>query len=152
LIFSLILWFDETKIELFGLKASRLEETWHHPFREVWWWQLHAVGGFPAAGTGRLVRIERKMYREILDEKPDPKRSGPQTVGERFTFQQDNNPKHTAKATQELLQNRSLNFLEWPSQSPDLNPIKHLQRDLKIYVQRCSPSNLTELERICREE
>uniref|UniRef100_A0AAZ3QSZ8 Caspase-6 n=1 Tax=Oncorhynchus tshawytscha TaxID=74940 RepID=A0AAZ3QSZ8_ONCTS len=40
--------------------------------------------------------------------------------------------------------------LEWPSQSPDLNPIEHLWRDLKIAVQRCSPSNLTELERICR--
>jgi hypothetical protein len=37
-------------------------------------------------------------------------------------------------------------------QSPDLNPIKHLWRDLKIARQRLSPSNLTELERICREE
>ena len=46
----------------------------------------------------------------------------------------------------------SLNVLEWPSQSPDLNPIKHLWRDLKMAVQQSSPSNLTELERICREE
>jgi hypothetical protein len=44
----------------------------------------------------------------------------------------------------------SLNVLEWPSQSPDLIPIKHLWRNLKIAVKRCSPSNLTELERICR--
>jgi hypothetical protein len=34
----------------------------------------------------------------------------------------------------------------------DLNPIGHLWRDLKIGVQQRSPSNLTELERICREE
>ena len=34
----------------------------------------------------------------------------------------------------------------------DLDPIKHLWRDLKIAVQRRSTSNLTELERICREE
>ena len=33
-----------------------------------------------------------------------------------------------------------------------MNPIKHLSRDMKIAVQRRSPSNLTELERICREE
>ena len=33
-----------------------------------------------------------------------------------------------------------------------MNPIEHLWRDLKIAVQECSPSNLTELERICREE
>ena len=44
------------------------------------------------------------------------------------------------------------NVLKGPSQSPDLNPIEHLWRDLKIAVQRCSPSNLTELEKICREE
>uniref|UniRef100_A0A673YPH3 Tc1-like transposase DDE domain-containing protein n=1 Tax=Salmo trutta TaxID=8032 RepID=A0A673YPH3_SALTR len=66
--------------------------------------------------------------------------------------QQDNNPKHTAKTTQEWLQDKSLNVLEWPSQSPDLNPIEHLWTDLKIAVQRRSPSNLAELERICREE
>ena len=33
-----------------------------------------------------------------------------------------------------------------------MNTIKHLWRDLKIAVQRRSPSNLTEFERICRAE
>jgi hypothetical protein len=33
-----------------------------------------------------------------------------------------------------------------------LNLIKNLWRDVKIAVQRRSPSNLAELERICREE
>ena len=46
----------------------------------------------------------------------------------------------------------SLNVFEWPSQIPDLNPIEHLWRDPKIAVQQRSPSNLTELERIYREE
>ena len=54
------------------------------------------------------------------------------------------------KTTQEWLWDKSLNVLEWPSQSPDLNQIEHLWRDLKVDVQQ--PSNLTELERICREE
>uniref|UniRef100_A0AAZ3PR59 Tc1-like transposase DDE domain-containing protein n=1 Tax=Oncorhynchus tshawytscha TaxID=74940 RepID=A0AAZ3PR59_ONCTS len=58
---------------------------------------------------------------------------------------------HVQKTTEWLL-DKSLNVLEWPSQSPDLNHIEHLWRDLKIAVQRRSPSNLTELEMICREE
>jgi hypothetical protein len=33
-----------------------------------------------------------------------------------------------------------------------LNLIEHLWRDLKLAVQRPSATNLTELERICREE
>ena len=69
-------------------------------------------------------------------------------LGRSFTFQQGNDPKRTAKTTQERLRDKSLNVLEWPSQ----NPIKHLWRDLKIAVQWSSVSNLTKFERICREE
>ena len=55
------------------------------------------------------------------------------------------------KITQEWLQDKSLYVLERPSLSPDLNLIEHW-RYLKIAVQQHSPSNLTELERLCREE
>ena len=73
-------------------------------------------------------------------------------LGRRFNFQQDNAPKYTAKTMQEWLRDKSLKILEWPNQSPDLNPIEHPWRALKIAVQQRSSSNLTNNERICREE
>ncbi len=90
-------------------------------------------------------------YRDILDENL-LQSAQDLRLGRRFTFQQDNDPKHTAKITKAWLHNNSVTVLEWPSQSPDLNPIEHLWRDLKMAVHQRLPSNLTELERICKEE
>ncbi|KAG2468130.1 TCB1 transposase, partial [Polypterus senegalus] len=159
-----ILWSNETKIELFGMNARRhvwrKPSTAHHqantiPTVKHGGGSIMLWGCFSVAGTGRLGRIKGKMtaamYRDILDE--NLLQSALELrLGRRFIFQQDNNPKHTAKISKEWLQDNSVNVLEWPSQSPDLNPIEHVWRDLKMAVHRCFPSNLMELERCCKEE
>jgi hypothetical protein len=93
-----IFWSDETKIERFGVNEKR--HVWRKPgtLPTVRLW-----GCFSAAGTGRLVRIKGKMngakYREILDENL-LQSIQELRLGLRFTFQQDNVHKHTAKTTQ----------------------------------------------------
>ncbi len=112
-------------------------------------------GCFSAKGTGRLHRIEERMdgamYREILANNLLPSVRALK-MGRGWFFQHYNDPKHTARATKEWLIKKQFKVMEWPSQSPDLNPIENLWRELKLCVAQRQPQNLKDLEKTCMEE
>jgi len=58
-----------------------------------------------------------------------------------FVFQQDNNPKHTAKITQTFFKSSRMKVLDWPPQSSDLNPIENLWSILDKKIDKTGVTN-----------
>ncbi|KAK3522610.1 hypothetical protein QTP86_027195 [Hemibagrus guttatus] len=112
-------------------------------------------GCFAASGPGRLAVINGTMnsavYQKILKENVRPSVCDLK-LKRTWVLQQDNDPKHTSKSTSEWLKKNKMKTLEWPSQSPDLNPIEMLWHDLKKVVHARKPSNVAELQQFCKDE
>ncbi|KAK3513183.1 hypothetical protein QTP70_009768 [Hemibagrus guttatus] len=159
-----VIWSDETKIELFGKNSTcrvwRRKNAELHPKNTIptvkhGGGNIMLWGCLSAKGPGRLIRVKERMngamYREILSKNLLPSARALK-MKRGWVFQHDNDPKHTARATKEWLRKRHFKVLEWPSQSPDLNPTENLLRELKIHVAQPQPQNITALEEICMEE
>ncbi|XDV52100.1 hypothetical protein PO909_020865 [Leuciscus waleckii] len=159
-----VMWSDETKIELFGHNSTnrvwRKKNDEYHPKNTIptvkhGGGSIMLWGCFSAHGTGRLHCIKERMtgamYCEILGNNLPPSVRALK-MGRGWVFQRDNDPKHTARITKEWLCKKHIKVLAWPSQSPDLNPIENLWRELKLRVSQRQPRNLTDLEKICVEE
>jgi hypothetical protein len=105
-------------------------------------------GAFCAHGVGILHRIEGIMMKEhynfILQNVMLP--SADMLFGrENWIFQQDNDPKHTAIIDKELIREEGITTFQWPSQSPDLNPIENLWSILDYQCKSRRPSNEAQL-------
>lgn len=65
---------------------------------------------------------------------------------------QDNAPTHTSKVVKEWLHNHGVNCLDFPSYSPDLNPIENLWADIERRVNERAPTTIEELQDMIAEE
>ncbi len=143
-----VLWSDESKVNLFD--SDGVQHVWRHPAEEyqencalptvkhgggsimVW-------GCMTTAGTGELQFIggnmDSNMYCDILKQKMIPSLQ-----------------KHTAKMTTALLLKVKVKVMEWPSMSPDLNPIEHMWGIPKRKVEKHHVSNIQQLRDVIVEK
>ncbi|GFX54205.1 transposable element Tcb1 transposase [Trichonephila clavipes] len=107
----------------------------------VWGWMS-------SYGVGRLHIVSGTVkamdYIEILQNKLLP------TVRDLFgnqswIFTDDNAPCHRAKVVQKWLKDHTVNIMNWPRQSPDLNPIDNLGFKIGYEISKKKPSNKREL-------
>jgi hypothetical protein len=115
-------------------------------------------GCMTTAGVGLMCRIEGKMdaelYEEILEDHVFQTLEYYDLDSSNFIFQQDNDPKHTSKRAKKWFEDHEVQLLDWPAQSPDLNPIEHLWHILKMHLQQYEnpPKGIQELWERVQEE
>ncbi len=107
-----------------------------------------------SAGVGPLCflksTVNAAIYQEILEHFMLP--SADKLYGDAdFNFQQDLAPAHTAKGTKSWFNDHGVTVLDWPANSPDLNPIENLWGIVKRKMRDTRPNNADELKVTVKE-
>jgi DDE superfamily endonuclease len=109
----------------------------------------------PARGIGRLhvingmvdadKHITGILKPKLLPSAKDMFGTSARDRSNSFVFQQDSAPCHTAKTVKAWFARNKVNVLDWPGNSPDLNPIANSWFRLKRVVRERHSTNKRQL-------
>lgn len=159
-----VIWSDETKINRFNsdgrvwswirdgeqLQPKHVKATRKHGGGGIMFWSAISY-----AGVGWICKIDgimdRYVYKQILEEDLSPMVNyTAENLGlqrDQLIFQQDNDTKHKSDVVMNYLSEQEFEVMDWPAQSPDLNPIENMWRLLKIKLNEYDtpPKGMNEL-------
>lgn len=136
-------WYKHTVVRAVDIWSEDCRFDFRHGGGNMMFW-----GCFTAKGTGLLPHIIGKM--EPCTVHSLETTSCPLLASWKWdvVFQHDND----TKTTKEWLKRKHIKVMECPNQSPDINPIENVWRELKVQVAKQQLTNPNALERICKKE
>jgi transposase len=147
---------DETAFDIFRNKVRRWHKDGQKPIRRLpkSRQKVMAWGGISEKGKTPLFCFTNIMdgpfYVSILQTQLAP--AAQNMYGRSWRLQQDNDPKHTCRVAKDFLAQNRVKVMDWPANSPDLNPIENLWQIIKNKVEKRMPQNVEELKEFLVEE
>ena len=140
---DLVIFSDETTVYLNQVKGrvwnppgnKKIVRTVKHPTKVNVW------GCFSSRGFGRIICFKENLNakrmcniyeRALLPTATD--HFGPGSTS--WKLQEDNDPKHMSKMAKKWREENGVQRIDWPSMSPDINPIENVWHLLKMSLQK----------------
>lgn len=155
-----VMWSDESTFTQFGSFTSFVRRpkgfrfvqryttaTIKHPESIMAWGCISTYGRGGLTILKKNERMNSRRYIQLLDGKLQVFMN----IHSCTYFMQDSAPCHVSKESRDWFAGQGVRLMEWPGNSPDLNPIENVWRIMKGKVSLRRPRTLLELQHAIRQ-